>query len=92
MSDEQRTEHTPGPWVTVNSDDPNLTTRIEGPGHVSVVTHHFTCRPCPGCGDPHYVDGCPKCGYGGSTMYPDPKPNARCRRCGAVRMPFVGYI
>ncbi len=28
------------------------------------VTHHFTCKPCPGCGDPHYVDGCLRCGHG----------------------------
>ena len=28
------------------------------------VTAKIECRPCPGCGDPFYVDGCPKCGYG----------------------------
>lgn len=31
---------------------------------VTVVTHAFTCSPCHGCGDPHYIDGCLKCGYG----------------------------
>lgn len=28
------------------------------------VTCVIVCKPCRGCGDPHYVDGCLKCGYG----------------------------
>lgn len=31
---------------------------------IQSVTHYFTCRPCPGCGDPHYIDGCLGCGHG----------------------------
>lgn len=35
------------------------------PGEASrTVTCAITCSPCCGCGDPYYVDGCLKCGYG----------------------------
>ena len=29
-----------------------------------VTEARIECKPCPGCGDPFYVDGCPKCGCG----------------------------
>jgi len=35
-----------------------------------VVEARIECRPCPGCGDPHYVDGCPGCGYGIDGRFP----------------------
>ncbi len=28
------------------------------------VTAKVVCKPCEGCGDPFYVDGCLKCGNG----------------------------
>ncbi len=42
----------------------NPTDGQPGDEDVYVVTHRFTCRPCPGCGEPHYIDGCLDCGYG----------------------------
>lgn len=29
-----------------------------------IAEHKFTCRMCPRCGDPYYIDGCRGCGYG----------------------------
>lgn len=28
------------------------------------ITKDGLIRPCPRCGDPHYIDGCLDCGYG----------------------------
>ncbi len=29
-----------------------------------IAEHTFVCKRCPGCGDPHYIDGCLDCGHG----------------------------
>ncbi len=43
---------------------------MEDKNEPEVVTATFTCKQCPGCGDPYYIDGCPDCGYGIDGHYP----------------------
>lgn len=36
-----------------------------------VIEAQIRCKPCPGCNDPYYVDGCPNCGYGIDGHFPN---------------------